>query len=66
MKEIVFQKTGAESTELHHRNLQNAIRKNEPLNCDCNLGFYGVVAARWVRCPTASGSTWRIRPRNAL
>jgi len=44
MKEIVFQKTGAESTELHHRNLQNAIRKNEPLNCDCNLGFYGVVA----------------------
>jgi len=44
MKEIVFQKTGAESTELHHRNLQNAIRRNEPLNCDCNLGFYGVVA----------------------
>jgi predicted dehydrogenase len=44
MKEIVFQKTGAESTELHHRNLQNAIRKNEPLNCDCNLGYYGVVA----------------------
>ncbi len=37
-------KTGAEDITLHHRNLQNAIRKNEPLNCDQNLGFYGVVA----------------------
>ncbi|MEX2262630.1 MAG: Gfo/Idh/MocA family oxidoreductase [Bryobacteraceae bacterium] len=45
MKEIVYRKTGAESVELHHRNLQNAIRHNEPLKCDCNLGYYGVVAA---------------------
>ncbi len=43
-KEIWFHKTGAESVELHHRNLQNAIRNNEPLKCDCNLGYYGVVA----------------------
>lgn len=43
-KEIVHQKTGAESLELHHRNLQNAIRKNEPLKCDAQLGYYGVVA----------------------
>ena len=28
---------------LHHRNLQNASRKNEPLNCDVMLGYYGVV-----------------------
>lgn len=37
-------KTGAEDITLHHRNLQAAIRKNEPLKCDHNLGFYGVVA----------------------
>ena len=37
-------KTGAEDITLHHRNLQNAIRQNEPLKCDQNLGFYGVVA----------------------
>jgi predicted dehydrogenase len=39
-----FEKTGAESTELHHRNLLNAIRKSEPLKCDAMLGYYGVVA----------------------
>jgi len=44
MKEIVHKKTGAEAVDLHHRNLQNAIRKNEPLKCDCMLGYYGVVA----------------------
>ena len=37
-------KPGAEDITLHHRNLQDAIRKNEPLKCDQNLGFYGVVA----------------------
>jgi hypothetical protein len=37
-------KTGAEDVTLHHRNLQAAIRKNEPLKCDQNLGLYGVVA----------------------
>lgn len=42
--EIVHEKTGAESTTLHHRNLMNAIRHNEPLKCDCQLGYYGVVA----------------------
>jgi predicted dehydrogenase len=40
---VEFKKTGAESTELHHRNLLNAVRKGEQLNCDANLGFYGVV-----------------------
>ena len=44
VEEIVHEKTGAESVELHHRNLMNAIRNNEPLNCDCQLGYYGVVA----------------------
>ncbi len=37
-------KTGAEDITLHHRNLQNAIRENEALKCDANLGLYGVVA----------------------
>ncbi|MBX5493848.1 MAG: Gfo/Idh/MocA family oxidoreductase [Bryobacteraceae bacterium] len=45
VKEVEFKKTGAESIELHHRNLQNAIRRNEPLKCDATLGYYGVVAA---------------------
>jgi hypothetical protein len=27
---------------LHQRKLQEAIRKNQPLNCDCMLGIYGV------------------------
>jgi predicted dehydrogenase len=43
-KEIVHVKTGAESLDLHHRNLQAAIRSNEALKCDCMLGYYGVVA----------------------
>ena len=41
---FTYNKTGAEDVTLHHRNLQNAIRENEPLKCDHNLGFYGVVA----------------------
>ncbi|HZT33729.1 MAG TPA: Gfo/Idh/MocA family oxidoreductase [Bryobacteraceae bacterium] len=44
MKEITYEKHGAEALDLHHRNLQNAIRNNEPLKCDCTLGYYGVVA----------------------
>jgi predicted dehydrogenase len=40
---FTYQKTGAEEVTLHHRNLQAAIRKNEPLNCDSMLGMYGVV-----------------------
>lgn len=43
-KQFTHIKTGAEDVTLHHRNLQAAIRKNEPLKCDHNLGFYGVVA----------------------
>src|SRR5712692_7318885 len=43
-KEIVHRKTGGEVLDLHHRNLMNAIRKNEPLKCDVVLGYYGVVA----------------------
>ena len=43
-QEIVHQKTGGEDTTLHHRNLIRAIRANEPLKCDCLLGYYGVVA----------------------
>lgn len=42
--EIVHEKTGGEQVDLHHRNLMNAIRQNEPLKCDSTLGYYGVVA----------------------
>ena len=44
VKGIEHKKTGAENVELHHRNLQRAIRQGEPLKCDCMLGYYGVVA----------------------
>jgi hypothetical protein len=44
-KAVTHQKSGAENTNLHHRNLMNAIRKNEPLKCDVMLGYYGVVAS---------------------
>jgi predicted dehydrogenase len=45
VKSVEFEKTGAEDIRLHHRNLHAAIRKNEPLNCDAMLGYYGVVAS---------------------
>jgi predicted dehydrogenase len=45
VKPVEFKKTGAEDIRLHHRNLHAAIRKNEPLNCDSMLGYYGVVAS---------------------
>ncbi len=41
---IEHKRTGAEDVGLHHRNLMGAIRTNEPLKCDCMLGYYGVVA----------------------
>jgi len=41
---ITHQKTGGEALDLHHRNLFNAIRKNEAIKCDYMLGYYGVVA----------------------
>ncbi len=43
-KPVIHKKTGAEELDLHHRNLQNAIRRGEPLRCDAQLGYYGVVA----------------------
>ncbi len=43
-KLYTHKKSGAEDVTLHHRNLQNAIRKNEALKCDQELGLYGVVA----------------------
>jgi predicted dehydrogenase len=43
MQPITYEKKGAEDLTLHHRNLQAAIRSNQPLNCDCMLGMYGVV-----------------------
>jgi len=43
MQPITYEKKGAEDLTLHHRNLQQAIRENQPLNCDCMLGLYGVV-----------------------
>jgi predicted dehydrogenase len=44
MKPIHYDKEGAENTNLHHRNLMNAIRKGEALNCDPELGLRAVVA----------------------
>ena len=41
---ITHQRSGGEAIDLHHRNLFNAIRKNEALKCDYMLGYYGVVA----------------------
>lgn len=43
MQPITYEKKGAEDVTLHHRNLMKAIRSNQPLNCDCMLGMYGVV-----------------------
>ena len=43
-KPATFKKKGAEDVSLHHKNLQAAIRRNAPLNCDSMLGYYGVVA----------------------
>jgi predicted dehydrogenase len=43
-KPVTHKKTGAEELDLHHRNLLNAIRRNETLRCDAMLGYYGVVA----------------------
>ena len=40
---LVYKKTGAEDVKLHHRNLHSAIRKGERLNCDAQLGYYGMV-----------------------
>jgi predicted dehydrogenase len=42
-KEVTFTKSGAESVDLHHQNLQAAIRDKAALNCDMMLGYYGVV-----------------------
>jgi predicted dehydrogenase len=44
VKTIEYKKHGGEQLDLHHRNLQAAIRRNEPLKCDCELGYKGVVA----------------------
>ena len=46
-REIVHKKTGGEDTELHLRNFLRAIRYEEPLKCDCLLGYYGVVACQF-------------------
>ena len=46
VKPVEYTKTGAEDIGLHHKNLQAAIRKGTPLNCDVMLGYYGVVASQ--------------------
>jgi len=48
VQEVTYTKKGAEDIGLHHRNLMAAIRRNEPLNCDINIGYYGVVASEMV------------------
>ena len=45
-KRIVHTKTGAEDITLHHQNLHRAIRFGEPLKCDVELGFHGMLACR--------------------
>ena len=40
---VTYKKKGGERVDLHHRNLQNAIRFNEDLHCDCDLGYAGVI-----------------------
>jgi predicted dehydrogenase len=44
VKEIVYEKHGSESLDLHHRNLMGAIREGEALKCDVTLAYKGVVA----------------------
>lgn len=46
MKPVEFKKTGAESVDPHHVNLQNAIRKNEALRCDADLGYRAMVVCK--------------------
>jgi predicted dehydrogenase len=41
-----FTKTGSESVDPHHRNLQNAIRQNEPIRCDAELGYKAMVVCK--------------------
>lgn len=48
VQEVIYNKKGAEDITLHHRNLQAAIRKNEPLHCDVMTGYYGVVASEMM------------------
>ena len=43
-EEIVYEKHGAESLDLHHRNLMGAIRTGDALKCDVTLAYKGVVA----------------------
>lgn len=45
VKEVTHTKSGAEDVLLHHRNLINAIRNGEELNCPPELGLYGVIAS---------------------
>ena len=45
VKEIVHKKSGAEDVFLHHRNLQNAIRKGEALNCP--VGTWAIRRGRF-------------------
>jgi len=44
LQPVTYQKTGSESLDLHHRNLMAAIRTNEPLKCDVEFAYKGLVA----------------------
>ena len=43
---LVYKKKGAEDITLHHRNLLDAVRGEEALRCDVELGTYGTVVTR--------------------
>lgn len=43
---IEYKRTGAESIDLHHMNLQDAIRTGVPVKCDAELGYKAVVAVQ--------------------
>ena len=43
---------------LHHRNLQEAIRKNQPLNCDLDAwASTESLYARWPSSPSENAGT---------
>ncbi len=48
-------KSGGEDQNLHHTNLHNHLRNNEPLNCPIELGLAGVVAVNMANESWRSG-----------
>ena len=45
-KTVEYQRQGAESIDLHHQNLHDAIRTGAAIKCDAELGYKAVVAVQ--------------------